>query len=109
MSKLLAGLNFPTDFKLGPQHLDSGNTVHRYVWSRTGEPVEVLIIGTLSAVMDRPEKPTVLVLDAPEGQFPIIGSIFRKQTEILRKMMEYEGDDCSKVLPASMSTIRANR
>ncbi|KAJ7024542.1 hypothetical protein C8F04DRAFT_1192353 [Mycena alexandri] len=80
MAKLLAGLELNVDFKLGRQRpVGNGNTVHHYVLSNNEEPAEFLIIGTLSSVIDRPGEPKVLILNAPEGHFPIIQSVFRKQ------------------------------
>ncbi|KAJ7041715.1 hypothetical protein C8F04DRAFT_1176808 [Mycena alexandri] len=80
MAKLLAGLEFNVDFKLGRQRpVGNGNTVHHYVLSNNEEPAEFLIIGTLSSVIDRPGEPKVLILNVSEGHFPILQSVFRKQ------------------------------
>ncbi|KAJ6453677.1 hypothetical protein C8R47DRAFT_1158664 [Mycena vitilis] len=66
----------------------SGRITHDYIARDCNQPAPVVIIGALGTVVDRKNEPKVLVLNVPEGSYPIVSSIFQRQLKILDDVVQ---------------------
>ncbi|KAJ7661396.1 hypothetical protein DFH06DRAFT_1129502 [Mycena polygramma] len=97
MARFLAGLEFPKDFGLGPENkLPEGNIVHHYYEKNSGKVLRTLLLGTIAAVVERKNEPTIIILSAPEAISPVTKEIFLKQATVLNHVMQAENHDMSR-------------
>ncbi|KAJ6477938.1 hypothetical protein C8R47DRAFT_1139894, partial [Mycena vitilis] len=97
MARFLAGLDFPADFELGPEQiLPQGNIVQYYCEKPTGKVLRTLLVGTLTAIIERKNEPKVMILSPPQSKSQTIKAIFTKQINVLNQIMEHEIHDVTR-------------
>ncbi|KAJ7654016.1 ribonuclease H-like domain-containing protein [Mycena polygramma] len=96
-SKQVRCLDFPSDFELGPEHiLPQGNIVQYYCEKPSGKVLRTLLVGTLTAIIERKNEPNVVILSPPNSDSGTIRAIFTKQTNILNQIMQHENHDITR-------------
>ncbi|KAJ7164294.1 hypothetical protein C8R46DRAFT_1036203 [Mycena filopes] len=84
MTRLLAALDATSEFIRGPEiQISCDRTVQYYHNDSLGQPLPLIILGVLRAVVDRAGKPRILILEAPNPSARITRHIFDRQLQIL--------------------------
>ncbi|KAJ6453676.1 hypothetical protein C8R47DRAFT_1083352 [Mycena vitilis] len=101
MAPFLAGFRSSRDIKPGPLRVTTNRElVHQYQDSRTGQPLNTVIVGILKAKIDRKNARSIFVLESPGSSSPILRDMFKKQIKILEELMVPDGPDNTTVCGA---------